>query len=462
MTKNQLRMLVRAIENVSDRDADSGALRRRDSTSFDEAICSPILSYLVNPYEEGYWELKGAWDNSSPLSLYLMERLGTLSELEKNGETERFLPAVTARKLGEDSRAELLRLTNRLSPINVLFSVMTKKKAGITVSNIPNIDAWIEKIDPVEFCDKFNSAVKIFEEKVLFDGFRSSVFPNRLFQIKNGLISFLQLPRIDGALCLAAIQKADVCAMQEFYSAIGVLQNATVSRVFAPDDSLFRPYFAMVSGVLLSLIDDRQISSAFTRALDYYEDNDFQHCVSTLGLIAEDYLQRIYVSLLREQIPSNLTLGQTLDRLHKNIDEQFPNGKMTQSTADTLFDKIRAIDNDSDMEGIKPILREFVSLIKSDRSYYGTKFDELTKPKSRRTPFPSHVGECLNELLKWRNAASHNSRVPLGAHEADRTLYCLVSLISWWQKQITTLDWSRGKFELIEQLVDTAKGATAK
>ena len=58
--------------------------------------------------------------------------------------------------------------------------------------------------------------------------------------------------------------------------------------------------------------------------------------------------------------------------------------------------------------------------------------------------------ENLNELLKWRNAASHNSRVPLGAHEADRTLYCLVSVITWWQQQLAKVDWTKSKIEVVD------------
>jgi len=260
-------------------------------------------------------------------------------------------------------------------------------------------------------------------------------------------------------LRIAGAERADVAAIMGFYSSLGCIEEATISRVFAPDEALFRPYFSMVSGVLPHIIRDGGVSKIFAQALDYYENQDFQHCISTLGLISEDYLQRIYTTLLREQISGGMTLGQTLDRLHRRIDELFPSVKVSHKSLDALYGGIGKLEPESGMDDVKSVLREIVYLIGDDRSCYGKKLDEIMGVANKRTPFPSRIMDNLNELLKWRNAASHNSRVPLGAHEADRTLYCLVSMAAWWEEQLGALDWSKSKLEIIEYLVRVAKPA---
>lgn len=446
---------------MSERESESAIPRKVNHIPILSELSAPILSYLLAPYENGYWQLKASWNTSSKFSLYFLEKLGTLVEAEKEAEAEPFSPTAIVRKLPEDKRLELLRVTGRISPINLLFTAIVRNAAGEGLPRISDYDKWIGGVNLDEVRRDFGDALKIFEEGIYFDGFQAGV-GTRLFRIKSGLISFLETPRKSGILHVVGTERADICKMRDFYSALGVLDAPTIDRVFAPDEALFRPYFSMVSGVLPYIIKDGQVSNIFTQALEYYEDEDYQHCISTLGLIAEDYLQRIYTSLLREPISGGLTLGQTLDRLHKRIDELFPLAKASQKTLDAAYDQIRALDSTASIESLAPILREFVALIRDDRSYYGRRLDELVRPQSRHTPFPGRINESLNELLKWRNAASHNSRVPLGAHEADRTLYCLVSVVNWWQEQLTTLDWSKSKLEVIDSLLQAAKPTTGK
>ena len=122
-----------------------------------------------------------------------------------------------------------------------------------------------------------------------------------------------------------------------------------------------------------------------------------------------------------------MTLGQTVDRLHKRIDDLYASPKSALRSQDEIYEQIKQIDPAAGIESLRPILREVLGLLNDDRAFLVKRMDDLLRPAQRRTPFPVGVAENLNELLKWRNVASHKSRVPLGGHEADRTLYCLIS-----------------------------------
>ena len=457
----KLARLVKSAETLSERENDSPPARRQAATPVDPIHVQPILDYLHSPYLTGYWELRASWVTASPYATYILEALGTLRDLEADPEASTALPSSMARKLEDDKREELLKVTNRLSSINAAFRAIARLNAGAEFPQLTESDEWIKKLDLVDLKSKFADAWNVFESSIYFDGYTSAVAA-KLFRIKSGLVSFLEVPRRDSTIHVVGTQRQDVAALADFYSHLGVIQSATISRVFAPDEELFRPYFTLVSGVISSVITDGQMAKVFSRALDYYEQEDFQHCISTLGLIAEDYLLRAYTTLLREEAPAGLTLGQTVDRLHKRIDDLYASPKSALRSPDEIYEQIKQINPAASIESLRPVLRELLGLLNDDRAFLVKRMDDLFRPTQRRTPFPVGVAENLNELLKWRNAASHKSRVPLGGHEADRTLYCLISLVTWWQAQIASINWTKAKREVLDSLLEAAKASAAR
>ncbi|WP_374510817.1 hypothetical protein [Niveibacterium sp.] len=450
----KLARLVKAAESLSEREPDLTTPNKSSPITLTAAEAAPILSYLHGPYETGYWELKATWDHTSPLAKHLLNQLNTLSDVE---DAPVFIPTSVARKLPEEKREELLRVTARVSSINVLFRQISKTTGGVQLTKLPESDSWISRIDLQAVKQEFRTAWDVYNRHIYFDGILAGVLSSKPYRTKSGFVVYMEPPRQSGALHIVATERSSIAALKDFYEALGVTQGATVSRVFAPDEALFKPYFTFVSSVLPHIIHDQQSAKVFAQALAYHEEEDYQHCISTLGLIAEDYLQRVYSSLLREPIANGLTLGETLNRLHKRIDDLFPQVRPTHKDPDFLYEMIRKLDSDTDQNSLKAVLRELVGLVKEDRQHYGRRLDELTRPATKRTPFPSRIADNINELLKWRNAASHNSRVPLGPHEADRTLFCLVSLVTWWQTQLVSVDWSKDKLEIVESMLGAAK-----
>jgi hypothetical protein len=462
LTNIKLTRLVKSAESLSERESDSPPARRPITTSVDLAQATLILNYLHSPYQTGYWELRAPWISASPYATYILDAVGTLRELGEDSETNATtLIGSVARRLDEEKREELLRITNRLSSINATFRVMAKLGEGAEFPRLAGVDEWIKKLNLEDLKSRFQHAWNIFETQIYFDGLSAGVGA-KLFQIKTGLVSFLEVPRRNSTIHVVGTQREAVVALADFYTQLGVIQSPTISRVFAPDEELFRPYFTLVSGVISFVISDEQMAKVFSQALDYYEQEDFQHCISTLGLIAEDYLQRVYTTLLREQTPAGLTLGQTVDRLHKRIDDLYASPKPAVRSLDEIYEQINVLDSATGIDSLKPILREVLGLVNDDRTFLVKRMDDHFKPTQRRTPFPVGVAENLNELLKWRNASSHKSRVPLGGHEADRTLYCLISLVTWWQAQVASINWDQSKREILDALLETAKASATR
>ena len=459
INKQKFNRTINAIESIIERENDTETPKRSSPLLINDDAAKQVLNYLWEPYENGYWQMQGDWCYSSPFALELLNQLELINVVTGDAEAT---PVAIARKMDEKTRNKIMLVTARISSIFTLFSIHERKKIGKKIPELSEQDTWTNNINLPLLEEKFPEAFKIFSEKIYFDTISTKIGQNRFFNFKAGLVAYLHVPRRERTLKIVGTDRSNLSIIRDFYISLGMIENVTLTRIFAPDEDLFAPYFLMVSGLLPRVIKDDKISKIFGQALDYYQDDDYQHCISTLGLIAEDYLQRIYTTLLREQVVGGLTLGQTLDLLHKNTEALFTVAKPSLRSVDPIYELIKSIDIGSDPKSLKSILRDIASLIKDDRIFYNKKLEDIVKTHSRQTPFPVRITDNLNELLKWRNAASHNSRIPLGAHEADRTLYCLVSLITWWQNQLTTQDWSKSKLEILTTLIQEAKLSNQK
>lgn len=453
-SKEKKLRLIEKIEISRNRNEKETFNTNHEEIEFNAA--QPSIKYLLDPYANGFWEIRGKWNPLSHFSEYLLQHRDILGEI-KEEQWEKSSIETIFRDLTEYKRMEAVVLTNRASTANYIFLSIISKKNDKEYKPTSSYFDWAKNLNHEEITAKFELAFKIFEEQIYYEGMEGSISPERGFCTKNGVVFFLEAPKVGKYLHAVSPCKEAVQAIADYYSAMGSIPNIVARRVFSPDEALFRPYFKTLSSVFSHVVLDDQIARSFSQSLDYYKENDFQHCISTLGLITEGYLHRIYSSILREENPNGLTLGQIIDRLHKKILEILHPPKTQQKNPDAVYDLINKLDANSQMEDLKPVLRELARIIKDNHSTTGKRIDEINKINTRCSPFPSQILENLNEILKWRNAASHNSRVPLAAHEADRTLYCLVRLITWWQEQLQNLDWSKTKIELLEELVSAAK-----
>lgn len=151
----RLARLIRAAETHSERESDSATPRRTKTAVLENALAEPIVNYLLEPYEHGYWDLRASWNSSSPFAKYLLEKLSTLTDLDKDWEQSAFLPGAVVRRMSDEKREELLRVSNRLSSINVLFKAAASSLAGVQPGKLSASYAWISKLDLTEIPNTF-------------------------------------------------------------------------------------------------------------------------------------------------------------------------------------------------------------------------------------------------------------------------------------------------------------------
>lgn len=443
--------LDRTSEHESNAFNRSGVHRNK---AYQETDAAPFLNYLLEPYEHGYWSLTGRWKYGAPLAQYLAHELSTFEELDKQPDEKRSWPALTlARSLSEEKRAQAVRISARVCAIMRLFSAALDDEKG-TPPRFFAQDDWIGGVDLKKLRVSFKDAYEIFKTEIHLEAsFTGDAGPD-LVALPGGLVVLTEPPWANGGrLAIASATRAPAELLCRFFNALDLLEKPQVRRVFAPDKLLFKPYFAYVSAFFSYVVKDEQTSGLFTQALDYYRAQDYKHCVSALGLIAEDYFTRIYNSLLRQQCSNRLSLGQIFDALHQSVVELLQQKQPGLKQIDTLYEQTSNLKNPAEL---KIVLRELMDVIKQDRSHFTQRIEEAFKPATHISPFPARMRENATEILRMRDAASHNTRIAFGRYEADRTLYCLVSLIAWWQTQLDELDWGKTKIEILEELVAVA------
>lgn len=448
--------LVRLVEETRDSEIEmNSAFTVSHVRDLDATQVKPVIDYLLHPYEYGYWNFGGAWRYNAPIFIYLLAELGTLDELE-GAAAHQGAPALM-RQLSEEKKEELVHVTSRLSGLYFLFLSAKRSTDNQSLPKLHDKYSWIKRIDLEKFRSEFASSCDIFDRRIHNAKFKAGVGPrHRVLPAGCGLVNYSESPRTRGRISVASATKLPLQALCDFYNELEIISNSVIERVFSPDEKLFAPYFEFLNRVFSYVILDERANS-FAQAFDYYVNLDYTHCISTLGLIAEDYLTRIYVTLLREQCTPGLTLGQLNDLLHKRVVEIVVPQKAGLKSVDAIYAKIASISESDDKLAHQAIYREFLSVIKEDRAYFSSKIEDLSKATSKVSPFPGSVKDNLTELLRFRNAASHNTRVPLGEFEALRTLYCLVSLVSWWQDFLTDNNWELEKKEILISAIEKTR-----
>jgi len=67
--------------------------------------------------------------------------------------------------------------------------------------------------------------------------------------------------------------------------------------------------------------------------------------------------------------------------------------------------------------------------------------------------FPSKIRDEMDELIMYRNAISHRSRIPIGSFEAVKSIYYISSLIIWWNDEKGLINWEEEPDKIIEEIV---------
>jgi len=256
----------------------------------------------------------------------------------------------------------------------------------------------------------------------------------------------------------SSLQREPLSALSEFFDALAKVENSQVFPIFSPEEIVFQPYFIYAEIQRPFLLTDVRLEPLYSRAFEDFKLRHYENSISSIGLIAEDFLTQIYETTFREPCPKNLTLGQLFDSLHGRLAEYKKPIQTEPGNFEEIFKKINKLSKSNRVltKDLISVSREIVKAQKQERKYLESKFTDLDARRPKLSLFPKRVAVNLNELIRNRNAASHKTRIALGEYDSLRSMYCLISTIMWWKKTLGTIDWNQSRSEIIDFLIENS------
>jgi hypothetical protein len=414
-----------------------------------------IQKYLEAPVGSGFWRLTAKRRFDGAYLRYLADKNGiALDEFELK-EAEQ--PPVGTDE--EKKRKELEKLSTFFSAITV--GMLAKQK--VPDLEIAAMEHGVRASDwaPEDILQQFSDLVSLLEQRIYHANFLPMLSVASPFRLASGYAVLL-----DGWLVpevvFASTTREPLNDLSAILDAAELVADSRVERIFSPEEELFQPYFQFLQISYDEIIKDPRIKAGLETASDHFTKGEFTHCISSLGLVAEDYLTQVYEFYLRQSCAKGSTLGQIYDQLHSGIRDVVAPPPAELADLDPIFKLIKTLSAtksesaDTYSKKIESTLREILTAMKQDRQFYLGKINAATKPNRRVSVFPHSVHESLMELIRNRNAASHKTRIPLGSFEALRTLHCLVAFVQWWHSARSTTDWAQTREQLLRDAVTQA------
>lgn len=447
------------------------ALQTRDfriqSTVLSKESLSEIRKYLENPTKSGIWFLEGKLNQSGGISDYIWE---SLQKKLKGKSAKAVMSSATKVSINitEDEKLKLHnRIFSKISFLTSLFAYMNYLDGRpVDIREYANIVSG-EDLIIFDFLDvpnakaKFSEAYEYFKAEIFFDGFRPRVLKNQPFQIKDGMLILTERSEHTNSFSCVSTDAVHLEKFRTFLEMIGKVSEHSIMPVFSPEETVFAPYFVLLNVSFKFLIGDKHNSSLFSKAFEEYSNDRYTSCVSTIGLIAEDYLTQIYETLFRESCPKSLTLGQIYDWIHSSLAKKFQPETKSLSDLTPMYDQIKAIlkkaeSNSDNLDNAEIIIlvRQVLNSMKEDREYFRQAISNLNRKPEAISCFTKELKENLIELIRYRNSASHKTRVPIGSYEAIKSVYFLISLYLWWEAEKKLIDWKDDLDAILKSIVN--------
>ena len=430
----------------------------------------PVLRYLQNPTKSGIWTAEATWLLNSGLSKDVWNCFkGQLTE-QTDGYTFCPLgeekPYVISREEVADAKDRIfynltfiLQTIYRLSKLDVKEKLFNRR-IGQSVRKI------FQAVDIAKLSDSYSDGCDHFKDNVYHPAMGQPLPPRidlgKPYYLKAGTIFPIEEIKPKNKFVLIAWERDPLLSICILLEKVGKIENTRIRRVFSPEEEVFSPYFIFAKLGFIEAVEDDKILPSFERAFGEYEEMRYEVAISTLGRIGEDYLSRIFETLFRDNAPKRQTMGQLFDLINNEVAKLLKPPSAAIPDIDSLFETInKAIEENTETTESLKLMRQLMQVVKDERRYTRRLIDEIRQPPAKATIFPLKIRENIEELIRNRNAAAHKTRVPLGEFEALRTIYCLFTVIMWWQGELAIIDWDQPAKQIIEGLIARAGSATA-
>lgn len=433
--------------------------RHRRSKLITDSDIENAIRYLRNPTSSGLWKLEAEWHTNAGIIKYIIGSAKQKAKKEFSSSSEVFLKSRLDRL--ERSLEDIDNITFLLGTILALKEDSEEEKYQNYLARLLNINyPFIKK--------KYAPAIKFFNEYIYFPDFGGRL-GSYVAGVKAGNVLIEYGPRdayrenIGNTipdkvkLEIVAFKSKPLLDIYEFLSLLGVVANKNLYTIFSPEDELLSPYTKTLESLLPSLGLPKGIVRHYDKMLTDYDNETYTACVTTAGLVTEEYLIQLYETLSRRKCPPNQMLGRTYSSIGKIVKGLLsPSRSPTQQSGKNVLKTLKSKKYTTLEAGILSSTSNLIRYIDNKLQTLG---EELTSSKHDvdYSIFPETVKMGTENVIYYRNAASHKSTFPIDALEAQKSVLGSLSLVLWWEAHRKKINGSLSQKDIIEQLVESAK-----
>lgn len=427
------------------------------------------VHYLMNPTKKGIWKLEATWLPDEGIIKYLLD--STRQKLKRNSAKYRE-PFVQSKLDRLNSNVtEMQDITFLLSLLSLLndpesdltdYESYYRYRSGYLIRQLNINKSYILK--------KYASAVQHFSRQIYMEGFSGNVGPY-LSGLKNGNILVQKGPKnqykaLDDSSKLYPV-KIEILALKKqpledlyiLLELLGIAKDGNCYTIYSPEEELLKPYVEVVKSIIPKIMMPQSMARHYSKMLTDYDNESYTACITTAGLVGEEYLIQVYETLSRKACPQNLMLGKAYNLIGELAKELLNPAKIDKPR--NRKDLMNQIKNRSQQEITAPkllsIISEVLEYIDAKDTNVSMQFEKSRQLNTDYSLFPNTVKLGLENVMLYRNAASHKSTFPIDALEAQKSIFGSLSLLIWWENQKKKIDGSLSQREILIALVDSAK-----
>jgi RNA-binding protein YhbY len=370
----------------------------------------------------------------------------------KSGKRERKI------RITDDLKDELkTNVFGKITFLMVLFKFLAQESAGqpetdgTIASDVEEEQLILDIIDTKALGAKYADALKYFQNNLWHENFSPTIRADVITRLKTGGLILLKGPRDGTSLVFISWAQEPLQSILTFLEMLGKTAKPNLLPVFSPEEEAFAPYLDLLGMVQSHLVTQDHLRPVISKALSNFSESNFTDAVSSIGLAAEDVLTQVFETLFRDQLNKGLTLGQLLDEIHSRAGQVLVKKEDSPPDLASLFPDIKkALETEAtdQKHGLEVMRRMLAQVIESNKHLHG-RIDKIGRVERRVSVFPDKVAHLLTELIRFRNAASHRSRIPIGPYECRRSAYAFVVLYTWWDRERKAIDWTKPPREIL-------------
>ncbi|MFM2340639.1 MAG: hypothetical protein RLZZ592_292 [Pseudomonadota bacterium] len=424
-----------------------------------------IVAYLENPVSCGLWHFRAEWLKDAGISADVW------AEVEKETAGKDFVAIRSGKrerkiKVNEEWKSILKEEVQlKLTFIFRLFEYLAKtdieeqedEEAAEQYGQDYEITQLIlDLIDVTAIRVKYADAVGFFKDRILYPHFRPITSRQNPTKLKSGFFLLQGSPLEEGWLAAIAWSGTPLQDLKHFLALVGKTENIEVMPVFSPEEEVFAPYFQLLGLCYEIVVPQEHLQPFIQKALNNFVEGNYSDCVSAIGLASEDVLTQVYETLFREQLTKGLTLGQLTDELNSRASSKFKKKPEAPPDLSTLFPEIKSAVDNKDLSAAQSVelLRKFLALTIESNKHCLNRIEKIGRAEQKNLIWTEATNHAVTELIRYRNAASHKSRIPIGPMECTRAAHSFVVLIRWWFNERSRIDWSKSPDEILRECVE--------